>query len=249
MSKSISVAAFLVLAACSSNSAKTDKSDAVIDNMARNAALTAENGRDYEAAAGNWNMLFQKHPDDPELALALARDLRRAGRHQQAIDVANGFLDRHGQQPALLGELGKDYLAADRLGLAERTLRVASAAAPQDWQVRSALGVTLDYQGNHAAAQEVYAQALAITPDNPVILNNLGLSQAQAGQLAAAKATLRRAADQPAATAQTRQNLALVEALSGNPEAAERLARQDLSPEMARANADYFKLLSGAQKP
>jgi len=249
MSKQLAVAALFALAACSSNAVKTDKSDSVIDSMARNAALTAENNHDYEAAAGNWNMLYQKHPEDPDLALAVARDLRHAGRQQQAIEVAAGFLDHHGAQPLLVAELGKDYLAADRLGLAERTLRQAAALAPKDWQVLSALGVTQDYQGDHAGAQETYAHALAITPDNPVILNNLGLSQAQAGHLAEARATLKRAADQPAATAQTRQNLALVEALSGNPEAAERLARQDLTPEMARANADYFKLLAGAQKP
>jgi len=253
MSKHSVAAAFLAacaVAACTGHADQTtDKSDAVIDSMARNAALTAEGNHDFDTAAGNWNMLYQRHPDDAQLVLFLARDLRRAGRHQQAIDTAQSFLDRHGPHPLILAELGKDYLAADRLGLAERTLRQAAEAGPQDWQVLSALGVTLDYQGNHAAAQEIYAKGLALSPDNPVLLNNLGLSQAQAGQLAVARATLLKAADQPAATAQTRQNLALVEALSGDPEAAARLARQDLTPEAARANSDYFRLLSGAQKP
>jgi Flp pilus assembly protein TadD len=247
------VCAAITLAGCvqqlGGNSSNTNRSDAVIDDMARSAALAADRTRDFEAAAGNWNMLYQRHPDDPDLALSLARDLRLGGHAQPAIDVAAPFVERHGPAPAMLAELGKDYLAADRLGLAERTLRQAADAAPSDWQVLSALGVAVDYQGNHAQAQEAYERALAVSPNNPVLLNNLGLSQAQSGHLAEAQATLRRAVDQPAATAQVRQNLALIEALSGDPAAAERLSRQDLPPEMVRANAAYFKLLAGAQRP
>lgn len=235
--------------ASGTSSASGTNSDAVIDEMTRTAAMTADVSGDFEAAAGNWSILYQRHPDDPTLALSLAGDLRRSGHQQQAIDVAAPFIERHGPSAAMLTELGKDYLAANRLGLAERTLRLAADAAPKDWQPLSALGVTVDYQGNHEQAQEIYTRALTLSPDNPILLNNLGLSQAQNGQLALARATLRRAIDQPAATAQVRQNLALVEALSGDPEAAERLSRQDLPPEMVRANAAYFKLLAGAQQP
>ena len=237
------------LAACAGQADNNKASNAVIDEMSRSAALAADSSRDYEAAAGNWNILFQRHPEDLSLALNLARDLRYSGHLQQAIDVAAPFIDQHGPSAEMLAELGKDYLAANRLGLAERTLRQAAEAAPKDWRILSALGVAVDYQGDHAKAQEAYVRALSNSPDNPVLLNNLGLSQAQNGQLSEALATLRRAADQPAATAQVRQNLALIEALSGDPEAAERLSRQDLSPEMARANAGYFKMLAGAQRP
>lgn len=237
------------LTGCATQAGKDDGSNAVIDGMARSAALAADSTHDYEAAAGNWNILYQRHPDDPDLALNLARDLRYGGHLQPAIDVAAPFIERHGPSAPMLAELGKDYLAANRLGLAERTLRQAADAAPSDWRVLSALGVAIDYQGSHVQAAETYARALVLSPDNPVLLNNLGLSQAQNGQLAEARATLRRAIDQPAATAQVRQNLALVEALSGDPQAAERLSRQDLSPEMARANAAYFNLLAGAQRP
>ena len=238
-----------LLAGCAHEAEPVQKSDAVIDEMSRRAALAAESTHDYEAAAGNWNILYQRHPDDPALALNLARDLREAGKLQNAIDVMNGFVDHHGPSDTMLAELGKDYLAADRFGLAERTLRQAATLAPGDWHILSALGVTLDYQGNHAEAQDTYRRALVLSPDNPVLLNNLGLSQAQSGRLADALSTLKRAVDQPAATAQVRQNLALIQALAGDPEAAARLSRQDLPPDMARANAAYFRMLSAAQKP
>lgn len=235
-------------AAFGDGDAASTRSIAVVDASAHAAALAAEAGHDYQAAAGSWTNLYQRHPDDPSIALNLARNLRYAGQMQPAIDVASGFMERHGASAPLLTELGKDYLAADRLGLAVRTLRQAVDAAPKDWNAASALGVALDYQGNHGEAQQTYQRALALSPDNPQLLNNLGLSQAEGGQLTEAEATLQQAADQPKATTQVRQNLALVKALSGDATAAERLSRQDLPPEMARANSTYYRLLAGAAR-
>ena len=52
------------------------------------------------------------------------------------------------------------------------------------------------------------------------------------------------ATDQPSASAQARQNLALLMALKGDSEAAERLARKDLPPAVAEANIEYYKSLA-----
>jgi Flp pilus assembly protein TadD len=249
MSRNLSRLAVLLgglaaLAACANKAGNADKPDTVIDNMARSAALAAESNHDYEAAAGNWNILFQRHPDDPELALALARDLRHAGHLQPAIDAVAPFIDRHGATGPLLAELGKDYLAADRLGLAAKSLEESAALAPQRWDVPSTLGIVYDIQNKPDEAATAYAKALALSPDNPEVLNNLALSQALSGKLDAAIATLRHANEQPASGAQVRQNLAMLLALKGDPAAAERLARHDLTPEMARANSEIFRNLA-----
>jgi Flp pilus assembly protein TadD len=60
--------------------------------------------------------------------------------------------------------------------------------------------------------------------------------------------TLTRAADLPAATAQVRQNLALLLALKGEGAEAERMARRDLSPEQARVNAETLRALASAAR-
>ena len=57
---------------------------------------------------------------------------------------------------------------------------------------------------------------------------------------------LAQAIDQPAANAQTRQNLALLLALKGDPNSAERLARKDLPPELADSNTAYYRMISSA---
>ncbi len=53
------------------------------------------------------------------------------------------------------------------------------------------------------------------------------------------------ATDQPSASAQARQNLALLMALKGDAQAAERLARKDLPPTMADANIEYYRSIAG----
>jgi tetratricopeptide (TPR) repeat protein len=112
--------------------------------------------------------------------------------------------------------------------------------------VLSTLGVAYDYEGGYADARDAYAQALIASPSNPTVLNNLALSQAASGDLDGAIATLQQAIDQPAALAQTRQNLALLLALKGDPDGAERLARKDLPPEIADGNISYFRMISAA---
>jgi Flp pilus assembly protein TadD len=212
-------------------------------------ANAAEAAFDYATAAGSWAGIYRHHPDDETAALHLARNLRYSGQVQPAIDVASNFIGRHPASATLVAELGRDYLAADRLELAARTLHKATEMSPAEWQVQSALGVALDYQGKYAEAEAAYAQALALSPDNPIVLNNLGLSQAEAGQLLEARETLQKAADQPTATAQVRQNLALIKALTGDVAGAERLSRQDLPPDMVRANGVYYRALAGAARP
>ncbi|HVI51381.1 MAG TPA: tetratricopeptide repeat protein [Candidatus Sulfotelmatobacter sp.] len=242
---------FLTLGACASPSGNNGSGGVsptaqAVDASSRAAAEASEASGDYQTAAVNWKALQERHPEDADTALHLARSLRYSGQIQPATDLLNRLLDKKGRDPVLLTELGKCYLAGDRLGLAVRTLTEAATLAPRDWQVLSALGVAQDYQGRYAEAQQAYSKALELSPDNPVILNNLGLSQAQSGLLLQARSTLERAADQPKANAQVRQNLALVRALTGDMAGAERLNRQDLPPDAVRANGAFYKSLGGA---
>ena len=178
------------------------------------------------------------------ITLALARNLRFAGNPQQAIAVINSA--SFGQSPDALTllELGKDYLAADQLNLAKPTLERAKAGAPLNWEVLSSLGVVYDYEGQYAQAQQQYDAALFLDPENPTVLNNKALSLAQEGRLDEAVKTMKIATDQPSASAQARQNLALLMALKGDAEAAERLARKDLPPAVAEANIEYYRSLA-----
>ncbi|HLO78057.1 MAG TPA: tetratricopeptide repeat protein [Magnetospirillum sp.] len=247
-------AAFLalpLLAACAGAPSPADNDARVADAVEpslRAAASSAEAARDYKGAAQHWGTLYQRHPGNADIALSFARVLRYAGQPQQSADLMQAQLETKPNDPDLLTELGKDYLAADRLPLALASLERARAAAPDRWEIHSALGVALDTAGRYAEAAPSYAKALALSPDNPRVLNNLALSQALAGQLDDAITTLTRAADHPKAGTQIRQNLAVLLALKGDTAQAEKLVRQDLPTDMSRNNAAILRALAGQRE-
>jgi Flp pilus assembly protein TadD len=243
------VAAGLLLAGCEATAPAEMKPDAAaLQDAQLKAGQQAEATYNYSDAVNIYQGLHAAKPDDPQLALSLARNLRFAGQPQNAIAILSQLIGKQGRTAPLLTELGKAYLAADQDNLALPTLLEAKEQAPNDWEILSTLGVAYDYQGNYADAREAYAEALIASPSNPAVLNNLALSQASSGDLDGAIATLEQAIDQPAASAQTRQNLALLMALKGDPDAAERLARKDLPPDVADNNNAYFRMISAAAK-
>ena len=241
----------LALAACqdlapSAPEAPAAADDGVIAPTLTKAALAAEAAFDYRAAASHWRTLHERDPGNREVTLAYGRNLRYSGQTAAAIDLLAAEMARAGRDPRLVGELGKAHLAADHQAVAARFLAEAADGLPKDWSLRSALGVAYDFQGLSDKAEQAHRAALALAPDNPIVLNNLALSLAQAGKLADAVAVLRQAVDSPDAEAQQRQNLALLLALQGDAAGAERLARQDLPMDALRTNLAYYKALSAA---
>jgi Flp pilus assembly protein TadD len=220
-----------------------------VEPALRQAAMMSERNASYGEAAQHYAALHAKHPEDKAITLALARNLRFAGNPQRAIAVLNTSTTGQSPDALTLLELGKDYLAADQLNLAKPTLERAKAAAPLNWEILSSLGVVYDYEGDYQKAQQQYDAALFLDPENPTVLNNKALSLAQQGQLDEAVATMKLATDQPSASAQARQNLALLMALKGDADAAERLARKDLPPAVAEANIEYYRSLAKPEKP
>lgn len=220
-----------------------------VDMSLKNAASAAELGHDYKGAVQHLNTLYQRHSGDHDVTLALARNLRYSGQAQAAADIMQSGLNRFADDPDMLIELGKDYLAVDRVNLAVKYLEKAKTIAPTRWDSWATLGVAYDTQGASDKAIDAYVHADALSPDNPAILNNMALSQALSGHLDQALATMNRAADLPNATAQVRENLALLLALKGNPDQAERITNHDLPLDAAKSNVEILKALAASRKP
>jgi Flp pilus assembly protein TadD len=247
-----SVALSLAMSGCAitaDTAPKPAEKAANVEPALRQAAMMSERNASYGEAAQHYAALHSKYPEDKAITLALARNLRFAGNPQRAIAVLNSSMTGQSPDALTLLELGKDYLAADQLNLAKPTLERAKAAAPLNWEVLSSLGVVYDYEGDYQKAQQQYDAALFLDPENPTVLNNKALSLAQQGQLDEAVATMKLATDQPSASAQARQNLALLMALKGDAESAERLARKDLPPAVAEANIEYYRSLAKPEQP
>ncbi|MDD1521630.1 tetratricopeptide repeat protein [Bradyrhizobium sp. WBAH42] len=85
--------------------------------------------------------------------------------------------------------LARALLARNRPNDALEVLDGVLLAAPGDLRALNAKAVVLDHEGRHQEAQELYRQALAAEPANPMLRNNFGLSLALEGKKEAGDAS------------------------------------------------------------
>ena len=116
-----------------------------------------------------------------------------------------------------------------------------------DWRVVSALGTVHAKQGDYAEAIPYYEQALAISPEQSSVLNNLALAYAANGQPQKAEEVMRRAAEN--GDGKVKQNLALVLGLQGKHEEAQQVAGAHLNTETAKLDSDYLRRMVKSPQP
>ncbi len=194
-----------------------------------------------------WSREADVDPRDAVAGVRFSQALRAMGQPDKALEAAQRVLIVYPDDVEALLEVGRNQIARNQAFYGIAQLKHAQQLAPRDWRPLSLLGVAYDQTQRPAEARQAWQQALALSPDNPAVLSNIGLSQAAAGDTAAAEASLRRAVAQPGATLQTRQNLALVLGLQGKTAEAEQWLRQDLPPEMATANLQWLRAASAAR--
>ena len=207
----------------------------------RDAAIVAHQSFDYEAAATHYRSLYERDPGDTEALLGVARNLRYLGSSGEAIDVMVKGIADHGQIPAFVLELAKSQITARQFDEASETLELAAKLLPDNWDVFSTTGIFHDYVGEFDTAQAAYHAALELSPNNVAVVNNLALSLAQSGKLDDGIAILVKLLNDRKSTPHTRQNLAMLYALSGDIKNAEKLARQDLPADAAVENLTTFQ--------
>jgi Flp pilus assembly protein TadD len=157
----------------------------------------------------------QARPLDKVVAVAYSRRLRAAGKLDAAAAVLEATASGQRGDRVLLVERG---LLALQRGDAERAKSLLLKSAPdeaKDWRALSALGVASSSQGDQAGAQSYFKQALAVSPNNSVVLNNLALSYVLERKVERAEGLLRKASSRDASPPQVTQNLMLVAALQG----------------------------------
>lgn len=147
----------------------------------------------YDVTIAKLRQAHEAHPDDLDLTLALARNLRYAGKVDAAGDILGHVPEAERKDGRFLGELGAVRLAQGDIPGGLAALKDGEAENPENWRILASLGVANDLAGAHASAQAAFEKALALCPGNAAIMNNLAVSQALSGNLDGAVATLRRA--------------------------------------------------------
>ncbi|WIY53327.1 tetratricopeptide repeat protein [Devosia sp. YIM 151766] len=216
---------------------------------ASNRGLSA--GADYSSLVAGQSQVglaelterYRRNPKDRAVVIHYATVLRAAGQPQQAIAALEQAMLAHPGDMAISIAYAKALTAAGRFEQSLTVIgNVISPDAP-DWNALLVQGATLDQMGRHDDARKIYGQAAVIAPGEASIETNLGLSYAMTNDLTRAEQHLRRAVQMRGASAQTRQNLALVVGLQGRFSEARALYAAELPPEQVEANMAYIRAL------
>jgi Flp pilus assembly protein TadD len=202
---------------------------------------TDESG--LRASAEGLASRYDANPGDKIASIEYARVLRALKRYDQAVAVMQTAAVKAPSDFEVLGAYGKALADTGQLEQAAKVLANSYTPDAPNWSSLSAQGYVAERLGDHQAAQRFYQSALKIAPQEPSVLNNLGLSYALDKQLRQAEQTLREAAAQPSADQRVRANLALVLSLEGKFDDAERVSQQDMPRAAAVADATAVRAM------
>ncbi len=215
-----------------------------LDRSLYQAAESFEKRRDYAAAVSYYRNLYQRNDKDIAAVVGLARSLRHLQQAREAQAIVLRALKLAPKNHDLRSELGKVQLAlGEPLKAVDTLSRVDAELEAKRWDILVAMAIAHDRIGMYEQAERRYRQALSVSPENAVVMNNFALSMAQAGRLDEAVEFLERAAALPEATPRMRQNLALLYAMKGDLAAAEQYVRRDMPPNIADHNMAYYRQL------
>lgn len=175
------------------------------------------------AQAAFWSNEYHLNPGDLEAAIKLAAAVRKLGNPGRAVEITQTTRALYPRDPYLMAEYAAALIASERSQEALPILSKGLSTTPSYGRLWSLKGAALDQQERYAEARQHYDRALRITPNDPNVMANMGLSHALAGDATTAEGWLRRAAAMPSASDSVRQNLILVLQLQGKTAEADRL--------------------------
>lgn len=193
-----------------------------------------------------WAEQAEIDPMDPVAGVKAAQAMRELGRFTQAADMAERVLMVQPNNTEAMLEVGRGHIARGQAFYGIAMLEKARDARPSDWRPWSLLGAAYEQVRRPQDAQAAWAQALAISPENPDVLTNMAMAAMTQGDINGAEGLLRRAAAQPGASLKVRLNLAMALGLNGKMDEAEQMMRRDLPPEAADQNLAWLRARAAA---
>lgn len=211
------------------------------DAFLKAAQAAAESG-DTNSTIAFYRRAADLAPKDATPLVQLGAFMAKTGALPGAVEAYRGALLRAPSDWRIDLELGRLDLRLDHPREAIGHFDTARREHPQA-SAWNGLGVSRDLLGDHVQAQDAYQEGLKLSPGDPTLRNNLGLSQALAGNFAAAIAGLSSLAAEPGASPRYRLNLALAYGLAGEDDHAATAARRDLGEAEIASNRRYYQTL------
>lgn len=232
----------LMTTACAGSSGIGEQSLALLSPKSDAAAEKPMGAAELMKATDYWRKEYIKTPKKKDVALNYARNLKALGQKQQALGVLQQASNFHPTNAEVASEYGRLALDLDQVSVAKRLLTVADDPTKPDWRVISARGTVMAKEGQYDAAQKMFQRALALSPGQPSVMNNLALAHMMNGDTKSAETILRQAISKGGPHAKkAQQNLALALGVQGRYNEATSVGASVIPKAHASANTDYLK--------
>jgi Flp pilus assembly protein TadD len=228
----LSVGACGALTACAS--VNTRHESALTSEARLQVAGAADAAGNNDLAISMYTAAAANEPSNIDLQLRCADALARSGKITQARQLLTERLRINHAQPDLIRALALVDLVAGQSAQAIAQFDLILATSPGDVRALVDRAVALDLQGQHAAAQTIYRQALANAPNDLATKNNLAVSMMLEGHIPQALETLAPIQDAETVPPRLRVNLGILYAVTGDVERSgqllgDRVSNEDLS--------------------
>jgi Tfp pilus assembly protein PilF len=160
------------------------------------AALARGRAGETQEAMRRIRALFDAHPAEEEVALALLESFDRAGKAAEAEQLLSAAVRAHPEMDGLLYAWANAQDRAGMLPKALSTMRKVLATQPQHTGALNYIGYTLTERGDPADLREAEAllsRAVELRPDDGAIADSYGFCLLKLGRPADALVELRRA--------------------------------------------------------
>jgi len=244
---SLCLSAAALLAACDSPTVKQwlepDKdaklfTQPTIDSISttkKKQAIEAMNNGDFKRAGQFYTQLVdsKKGTADEQFRykLGLAESARRLGANEDALNMYNQLVkERPSDIPTQEGR-GLTLMATGQVADAGKQLGEVIAKDGTRWRALNALGILFVTKNMVPEAMAYYEEALKQSPNNPSVLNNMGLSAAISRDFSRAFDAFERGLRATKTEAQRKRislNMAMVYGISGDFDTAKQLASKYL---------------------
>jgi len=189
------------------------------------------------ASSGTASADLAAASDHSDAVIAKATELKKAGNTEIALQILAKAHSKNPENEDLRRAYAITALEAGNPQLSYKLTSPQHAQANKDARQLSIRGAALSLLGKHKKAEQAFTSALALSPDDPNLLNNLGMALALKGEAKKAESFLRRAA-LVAESDRARQNLALVVSLQGRMDEAKKISpsKHTLSPTLQKTS-------------
>ena len=198
-------------------------------------AVEATSNGDYKRAGQFYTQLVDSKKGSPDdqfrYKVGLAESARRIGQNAAALDMYEQLYKEKPTDVSVMEGRGLTLMAAGRTADAGRQLAEVIEKDPKRWRSLNALGILFVTKNMIPEAMAYYTEALKQSPDNPAILNNVGLSQAVDKNYSRAFEAFEQGVRVSKTDAQRKQislNMAMVYGISGDLETAKEIASKFL---------------------